>query len=112
MKFNFDNLSLKFKNDFLQFLNSNNINKELLSNTFNNFYNSELNFKDNLMNIIFIILNYFVNIMGWKLEKNDIKTNNSDNSDNLDNSNNSDNSADNVNDNTECENDTKKRKIY
>ena len=39
MKFDFYNLSLKFKDDFLKFLNSNNINKELLRITFNNFYN-------------------------------------------------------------------------
>ena len=91
MKFDFYNLSLKFKDDFLKFLNSNNINKELLSSTFNNFYNPELNFKDNLMNVIFIILNYFVNVMGWKLDKNNVKSDNSNNTDNTDNSNNTDN---------------------
>ena len=101
MKFNFDNLSLKFKDDFFKFLNLNNINKESLSNTFNNFYNSELNFKDNLMNIIFILLNYFVNIMGWKLEKNDEKSDNP--NDHVENNETKD-------DNTECKNDTKKEK--
>lgn len=103
MQLDFDNLSLKFKDDFFNFLNSNNINKELLSKTFNNFYNSELSFKDNLINIIFIILNYFVNIMGWKLEKNNDKSNNSNN--NVENNENNEIKDE----NTECKNDTKKR---